>query len=94
MFIVHTLGNMIEFICHPCGLHSLDLNNPKNAGIMLAIMVKEQYNIYSKAQVEGARKACCPQGLIRHLSQRQFEELVHEKLLVNCPVTPNDVITA
>ena len=66
MLIVHEPEGRIEFICHPWRLNYLDLSNSKNVGIMLPMTVKEPLNGYSKAQIEGAIKACHLEGLIGH----------------------------
>ena len=57
-------------------------------------MVKNNYEWYSKAHIEGTTSAHYLQVIIEHPFQRQFEKLVCETFIINCPVMPIDVTNA
>ena len=76
------------------GLHYLDMSKTNQADLLMAMMVNKKYEGHIKQQIEGAIKACCLQGMMGHLSQCEFEEMVHEKLIQTCTLKPQDVTIA
>ena len=94
IFVIHLPAEMVEFIWHSWGLHHLDLSNMKHKDIFLAIMLEERYVGYTKHQLDGAIKAYPLQEILEHLSQQDFEEMVHERMIRNYPVIPYEVANA
>ena len=72
----------------------MDLSNMKHKDIFLAIMLEERYVGYTKHQLDGAIKAYSLQEMLGHLSQQDFEEMVHERMIRNYPVIPYEVANA
>ena len=58
VFTVHTPKGNIEFICHPCGLHYLDLAQTPLAHDLMAMTIKENYEGYTKIRLMGLFKHC------------------------------------
>ena len=54
-------------------------------------MVRENFEGYTKKQVEGAMEACCLQALLGHPSRKDFEGMVHANLIAHRPVTPENI---
>ena len=54
-------------------------------------MIRSNFEGYTKNEVEGAIKAHHLQAILGHLSQKDFEGMVHANLIANCPVTEKDV---
>ena len=58
-----------------------------------AMTINKQYEGCSKHQFKGAINACHLKGMIGHFSQCEFE-MVHEKMIQNCPVILHNVTNA
>ena len=56
VFIVHTPNGKIEFVCHPWGLHYLNMSKPHSAEVIVAMMLQEQFKGYTKRQIKDAKK--------------------------------------
>ena len=54
-------------------------------------MLRENFEGYTKKQVEGTIKACHLQTMLGHPSRKVFKGMVHTNLIVNCPVIPQDI---
>ena len=92
VFKVHTSQRIVEFFPHESGLHYLDLKDHKEAGIALVTTIRENFEEYTKKQVEGAIKACHLQAMFGHLSRKDFKGIiVHGNLIANCPITPENI---
>jgi hypothetical protein len=107
---VHTKKGVMEFKPTPKGLHALDLNaNPEttfllvnNANLHISkpkhqlhvATVWENYDGFTRKQIEGANEACCLMGMIATSSMHNFQALVHLNLLKDCPVTNEDIKNA
>ena len=94
VFTVHTPKGNIEFICYPHGLHYLDLAKPQLPHVLIAMTIKENYDGYTKNQIDGAILAQHWHGMMWHPSQCDFENLVHDQTIQNCPITYHDVTNA
>ena len=57
IFEVHTTQGIVAFIPHKSGLHYLDLNDNEEVATAMVMMIKENFEGYTKKQVEGAIKA-------------------------------------
>ena len=51
-------------------------------------MIRENFERYTKKQVQGAIKACHLQVMLGHPSRKDHDSMVHANLINNCPVTP------
>ena len=91
---MHIPNGEVKYIRHPRGLHYLNLNKTSNAHMLMAMTIKENIEGYIKWAVDGAIKARCLQGMMRHPSQCDFANLVHDRLVQNYLITINDVTNA
>ena len=51
-FVVDMPGGTVKFMHHPCGLHYLDLPLPEHKEILMAMILGEQYEGYTKHQID------------------------------------------
>ena len=72
---------------HENGLHYLDLKDKHESGVELVTTIRDNFDGYTKHEVEGAVRAHCLQGMLGHPSQKNFEEMVCANLIANCPMT-------
>ena len=84
VFKVHTSQGVVEFIPHKSGLHYLDLKNNEEDGTALVTTIKENFERFTKKQVEGAIKAHCFQAMLGHPSRKDFKSMVHANLIAKC----------
>jgi hypothetical protein len=76
----------MEFKPSSCGLHYHDVSDPSSkVELMLLNTVRENFERYTRQDVERAREAHCIQGMIANSTKREFAGMVREKLLTNCP---------
>ena len=68
----------------------MDIKDNKDLSIDLVTMVRENFEGYTKKQLEGAIKACHLQAMLGHSSRKDFKGMVHANLIANCPVTTED----
>ena len=54
-------------------------------------MAKENFDGYTKQQIDGAIRAQCLQGMMGHQSQCDFENAVHDRMIQCCPVMHHDI---
>ncbi len=84
VFQVHTDGEIVEFKPSSRRLQYHDLSDPSsNVELMLVNTVRENFEGYTRQDVERARAACRIQGMIANPTKREFAGMVHEKLLTN-----------
>ena len=79
---------VVEFIPHESGLHYLDMKEKEETGIAHVTMIRENFEGYTKKQVEGTIEAHHLHAMLGHPSRNDFEGMVHANLTANCPVTP------
>jgi hypothetical protein len=95
VFQVHTNQGIVEFKPSARGLHYHDVSNASsNIELMLVNTVRENFEGYSRHEVEKAKEAQRIQGMIANPTERDFAGMVHEQLLTNCPVTVRDIDNA
>jgi hypothetical protein len=95
VFQVHTDGGIVEFKPSSRGLHYHGVSDPsRNVGLMLINTVRENFEGYTRHDVERAREAQRIQGMIANPTEREFADMVQEKLLTNCPITIRNVENA
>ena len=93
VFIVHTPTGVIEFAPTEKGLHVLDLTKVSHADVaaMLVNTIADNYEGFTKREVVKAHEARRFQRMIGCPSDRDYQGMVREKLIANCPVTVSDV---
>ena len=96
VFVVHMPTGVIEFNPTEKGLHELDLAevSPTDVATMLVTTVAENYEGFTKREVLKAHEARRLQRMLGCPSDRDFQGMVREKLIANCPVTITDVQNA
>ena len=76
MLKVHSNQEIVEFIPHKSGLNYLDLKDNKEVGVALVATIQENFEGFTKKQVEGAIKPHCLQAMLGHPSKKDSEGLV------------------
>ncbi len=95
VFQVHTNEGIVKFMPSARGLHYHDVSDASsNIELMLVNMVRENFEGYSRHEVEKAKEAQRIQGMIANPTEMEFAGMVREQLLTNCPVTVRDVDNA
>jgi hypothetical protein len=95
VFQVHTKGGIVEFKPSARGLHYHDVSNAnRNIELMLVNTVRENFEGYSRHEIEGSKEVRHIQGIIANPTEREFAGMVREQLLTNCNVTVRDVDNA
>ena len=92
---MHTNEGIVEFKPSARGLHYHDVSDANsNIELMLVNTVRENFEGYSRHEIERAKEARRIQGMIANPTEREFAGIMREKLLNNCPVTVQDVDNA
>jgi len=95
VFQVHTNEGIMEFKPSAQGLHYHDVSDASsNIELMLVNTVRENFEGYSRHEVEKAKEAQRIQGMIANPTEREFAGMVCKQLLTNCPVTVRDIDNA
>jgi hypothetical protein len=95
VFQVHTDGGIVEFKPSSRGLHYHNVSDHScKVELMLVNTVRENFEGYTRHDVERAREARRIQGMIANPTKREFAGMVREKLLTNCPITVRNVENA
>ncbi len=85
----------MEFKPSSRGLHYHNVSDPSsNVDLMLVNTVRENFEGYTRHDVERAREAQRIQGMIANPTEREFAGMVWKKLLTNCPIIVRDVENA
>jgi len=88
VFQVHTNQGILEFKPSAQGLHNHDVSDASsNIELMLVNMVRENFEGCSRHKVKKAKEARRIQGMIVDPTKREFDGMLCEQLLTNCPVT-------
>jgi hypothetical protein len=88
-FIVHKPNGIdVHFIMHTDGLHYHDT---KNRQLTMVSTVESESQGYSKRQIEQAKTARDFQAKVGHPSTQDLKSIVKSNLIVNCPVTAEDI---
>ena len=66
----------------------------RGAKIVMVNTVRENFEGYTKHDLEKAKEARRLQGMIGNPTEREFVGMVREKLIANCPITVHDVDNA
>jgi hypothetical protein len=105
VFKVFTKAGVIEFAPTVKGLHAINLcENPDTAYLLVndtnlafhspVQTVRRNYEGFTKKQVQHATLACRIMGMIGAPSEREYQGLVRQKKLQDCPITPSDIANA
>ena len=88
-FIVHKPeGHDMHFIMHRDGLHYHD---PSEKEIYFVQTVNENESGYSARQISDAKRARKLYSKVGFPSNNDFKSLINNNMILNCPVTVNDV---
>jgi hypothetical protein len=103
VFKVHTTDGLLEFKPTNKGLHALNLsNNPKAAHVLVTStppnddhlhvnIVRNNYEGFSKKQVQCACEACHIMMMTGVPTKSGFERMVRLNQLQDCPITHKDI---
>jgi hypothetical protein len=109
VFQVHTPSGVVEFKPTPQGLHALHLQENPDAAYLLVTgsdspqapderllvnTVRQNYEGFTKKQIEHAERARRLMGMIGAPTERDFQGMVRHNYIKDCPVTNEDVINA
>lgn len=89
VFILYMPTGPVKFYLMDKGLHYLDLTFQLAPEIatMLVNTVVDNYKGYTWQEVTKAHEACRFQQMIACSTELNYQGMVHEKLLANCPVS-------
>ena len=88
-FVVHKPSGIdVHFIMHADGLHYHDTHNRQ---LTMVSTVKEESEGFSTRQIEQAKIAREFQAKVGHPSTQDLKSIVKSNLIVNCPVTAEDI---
>ena len=91
LFTMHKPGQQLHFVMHKDGLHYHDT---RNCDITLVQIVQENEEGYRQRQIQDAKKARDVYVKVRYPSARDFQNIISNNLILNCPVTTSDVTRA
>ena len=106
VFKVFTPAGVVEFSPTPNGLHVLNLKDTPDAAYILVndaslasgntpvSTVRKNYEGFTKRQVQQATRARRIMGMIGAPTEREYQSLVRNNLLNDCPVTNSDIVNA
>jgi hypothetical protein len=90
-FIVHKPNGVdVHFVMHADGLHYHDTKN-RQFSMPMVSTAKEESEGFSKRQIEQAKTARDFQAKVGHPSTQDMKPIVKSNLIVNCPVTAEDI---
>ena len=88
VFTVHKPGQLLHLVMHKYGLHYRDTRNRE---ITLVQTVQENKEGYSQRQIQDAKKSGDLYAKVGYPSTRDFQKMISQNLILNCPVTMSDV---
>ena len=94
VFQVNTPGGTVEFKPQKKWLLYLDMNPIDKSAITLVTTVWDNFEGFTKKEIEGATKAQEIQAILGHLSRYDFENMVHAELKANCPISQTNITNA
>jgi hypothetical protein len=89
-------GSLMHFTAHPSGLYVFNANDSSSAvtAYTLVNTVAEQKKLFTPRQVQDADKARDLYRLLGRPSEADFQRILRNNYLHNCPVTPTDAARA
>ena len=105
VFKVHTTAGVLEFSPTVKGLHALNLRECPEAAFLLVNdadlkyhspvqTIRGNYEGFTKKQVQRATLARRLMGMIGAPTERDYQDMVRQNLLQDCPITPSDIANA
>ena len=106
VFKVFTQAGVVEFSPTPTGLHVLNLKETPHAAFILVndasltfgkspvTTVRNNFEGFTKRQVQQATRARRIMGMIGAPTEREYQSLVRNNLLNDCPITNSDIVNA
>ena len=91
VFKVHTPGGIVKFKAHENWLHYLDMNDEEELAITLVTTIRDNFQGFSKKEIEGAIQAHKMQAMLGHPPCLNFENMVCARFTDNCPMSKNDI---
>ena len=91
VFTVHKPGQLLHFVMHKDGMHYHDT---RNCEITLVQAVQESEKGYSQRQIQDSKKARDIYAKVGYPSTRDFQQIISQNIILNCPVTVSDVARA
>ena len=92
--LVHRLdGTVMKFLEHPSGLYVFSCNNDTNdsvTGYTMLSTVAEQKKLFSRREIQSANAARDLYRKIGRPAEAEFQSILRNNLIRNCPVTPDD----
>ncbi len=100
-----TKAGVVEFSPTVKGLHALNLReNPEAAYLLVndadlafhppVQTVRRNYEGFTKKQIQQATLARRIMGMIGAPTEREYQGLVRQNFLQDCPITPSDITNA
>ena len=91
LFEVHkSSGAIRSFVKSPCGLFYMDINNYHVESALVNTVADKKSN-YSVAEYSLAKRARALEDNIGRPSMAKFIKIVENNLLINCPVSKDDI---
>jgi hypothetical protein len=98
-FIIHSREGDIVCCNNSRGMPYLNLEE-LDAEVALCLIqdtidtVRTNFEGYTKHEIEEAKQACETQGMVGHLTDREFLGMVRSQMISNCDVTPTAIKNA
>ncbi|KAI2499682.1 Reverse transcriptase (RNA-dependent DNA polymerase) [Fragilaria crotonensis] len=86
-------GSIMSFVEHPSGLYVYDGNQHPNSSVTaytLVSTVADQKKLFSRRQIEAADAARALYRKIGRPDEAEFQTILQNNWIRNCPVTPDD----
>ena len=93
MFVHRLDGTVMKFLEHPSGLYVFSCNNDTNdnvTGYTMLSTVAEQKKLFSRREIQSANAARDLYRKIGRPAEAEFQSILRNNLIRNCPVTPDD----
>jgi hypothetical protein len=105
VFKVFTTAGVIEFTPTVKGLHAINLRENPDVAYLLVNdadlayhapikTIRRNYEVFTKKQVQRATLARRLMGMIGAPTKREYQGLVRQNFLPDCPITPTDITNA
>ena len=86
-------GTVMKFLEHPSGLYVFSCNNDTNdsvTGYTMLSTVAEQKKLFSRREIQSANAARDLYRKIGRPAEAEFQSILRNNLIRNCPVTPDN----
>jgi hypothetical protein len=87
-FTVHTKEGPVELSNNEAGMPYIDLDkSEERAALCFVQTIRQNYEGYTKCEVEAARRAREVQAMVGQPPDREFRKMVSSNRIPNCPIT-------